>query len=79
MPVDVSQAIEHHRQGHLEQAARTYEAALEEDPDRPDVLHLLGLVALQQGDPRRAGALIHRAVTLQPAEAAYHASLAEVF
>ena len=36
-------------------------------------------MALQQGDPRRAGELIGRAVARDPAVAAYHASLAEVY
>ena len=50
-----------------------------EDPDRPDALHLLGLVALQQGTPRRAAALIGRAVAVRPDVAAYHAGLAEAY
>ena len=47
MPVDLSDAVKQHRQGHLEQAAKAYETALVEDPDRPDALYLLGLVSLQ--------------------------------
>jgi tetratricopeptide (TPR) repeat protein len=79
MPDDLSEALEHHRRGRLDQAARGYEAALASEPDRADALHLLGLVFLQQGNPTRAGALIGRAVALKPGEAAYHASLAEVY
>ena len=35
MPMDLSEALECHRLGLLEQAARIYETALAEDPDRP--------------------------------------------
>ena len=35
MPIDLRAAIEHHRQGRLELAARLYEAALAERPIIP--------------------------------------------
>jgi tetratricopeptide (TPR) repeat protein len=79
MPIDLSAAIEHHRHGRLEQAARLYEAALTQEPEHPDALHLLGLVTLQRGDPGRAAALVSRAIAVRPIDAAYHASLAEAF
>ncbi|MDR3636558.1 MAG: tetratricopeptide repeat protein [Isosphaeraceae bacterium] len=78
MPLDLSDALVKHRQGDLERAARVYEAALAEDPDRPDALYLLGLVALQRGDLGRAGALMGKAVVVRPEEADYHAGLGEV-
>ena len=79
MPIDLRAAIEHHRQGRLEQAARLYEAALAQAPDHPDTLHLLGLVTLQRGDPSRAAALVSRAIAVRSTEAAYHATLAAAF
>jgi Flp pilus assembly protein TadD len=79
MPINLSEAMEQHRQGHLDRAATAYEAALAENPDQPEVLHLLGLVALQRGDAGRAVALIGRAVALRPAEAAFHVNLAEAY
>ncbi len=79
MPINLSEALEHHRRGHLDRAASAYEAALAENPDQPEVLHLLGLVSLQRGNAARAVALIARAVALRPAEAAFHASLAEAY
>ncbi|MGC1723707.1 MAG: tetratricopeptide repeat protein [Isosphaeraceae bacterium] len=79
MPIDLRAAIEHHRQGRLEQAARLYEAALAQAPDHPDTLHLLGLVTLQRGDPGRAAAFVSRAIAVRSTEAAYHATLAEAF
>ena len=79
MPIDLSAAIEHHRQGRLEQAARLYEAALAQTPEHPETLHLLGLVTLQRGDPGRAAAFVSRAIAVRSTEAAYHATLAEAF
>ncbi len=79
MPIDLSEAMQQHRNGELERAARSYDAALAEDPDRPDALHLRGLVALQQGDARRAAALIGRAVAVRPDVADYHAGLGETY
>ena len=79
MPLDLTQAIAQHRRGDLVTAATAYEAALAEDPDRHEALHLLGLVALQQGDAPRAAALIGRAVAIQPEDAGYRSSLASAW
>lgn len=77
MPFDLSDALVQHGLGNLDRAARDYQAALDEDPDRPDALYLLGLVTLQRGDPSHAFTLMDRAVALRPDEADYHAGLAE--
>ena len=79
MPVDLNEAMEYHGRGELSRAARIYESALAEDPEEPDALHLLGLVALQLGDPNRAVALISRAVSLRPDVATFHANLGEAY
>jgi len=75
MPIDLSAAIEQHRRGELERAASWYEAALAEDPRRHEALHLLGVVALQQGEARRAAALIGQALAIMPGDAEYHPTL----
>jgi Flp pilus assembly protein TadD len=77
MPVNLSAAWESYRRGDFERAGRIGEAALADDPDQSDALHLLGLVALRRGDPHRGATLIGQAVAVQPAEAKYHASLAD--
>jgi tetratricopeptide (TPR) repeat protein len=79
MPVDLNAALEEHRRGHIERAALVYQTALAEDPDHPDALHLLGVVAIQQGDPNQAALLIGRAAALRPDDAAIHANLGEVY
>ncbi len=75
--MDLNQALECHRLGLLDRAATDYEAALAEDPDRDEALHLLGLVKLQLGDSRQAAFLLSRAIAIRPDEPTYHASFAE--
>jgi tetratricopeptide (TPR) repeat protein len=75
----LSTAIRDHQSGRLEQAARTYQSILARQPEHADALHLLGVVALQQGDPSRAVELIGRAVAVNPSAAAFHCNLAEAY
>ncbi len=79
MAFDLSEALEYHERGDLDQAARIYEAVLAVDPNEPEALHLLGVVALQRGDPAQGVALIGRAVSLQPADATFHVNLGEAY
>jgi tetratricopeptide (TPR) repeat protein len=79
MPDDLHLAVRYHQNGHLEQAARIYQDILRRQPDHAEALHLLGVVALQQGDPARAVELIGRAVAVNPSAAAFHANLAEAY
>jgi tetratricopeptide (TPR) repeat protein len=69
----------HHQQGRLDEAARLYQSVLTQRPGDPDALHLLGVVALQKGDYRRAAEQIGRAIARKPGSAVYHANLAEAF
>jgi tetratricopeptide (TPR) repeat protein len=79
MPDDLNTALEYHRRGLLPQAARIYEGLLLSHPGHAGLLHLLGVVALQQGDPRRAVELIGQAIAREPGEAPFHANLAEAY
>ncbi len=79
MSDDLTTALQHHQSARLEQAARIYQGILARDGEHPDALHLLGVVALQQGDPQRAVDLIGRAVAVNPSAAAFHANLAEAY
>lgn len=78
MSEKLNQAIEYHRQGDLDEAARRYEALLESEPDQPDALHLLGVVAHQKNDQAEAERLIRRALELDPQRGAFHCSLGNV-
>jgi tetratricopeptide (TPR) repeat protein len=72
-------ALRQHQQGRLEQAARQYQNILAGNPDHPDALHLLGVLAHQLGNHTVAAERIGRAVSLRPSAAAYHGNLAEVY
>ena len=51
----LSTALREHQSGRLEQAARIYQGILAQQSDHVDALHLLGVVALQQGQPAAGG------------------------
>ncbi len=79
MPVDLNVGLEEHRRGYIDRAARVYEAALAENPDNPDALHLVGLVALERGDAQKALAMIGRAAAIRPSDPVIQANLAEAY
>jgi tetratricopeptide (TPR) repeat protein len=76
---ELTRALWDHQSGRLEQAARTYQSILARHPDHADALHLLGVVALQQGNPQRAVESIGRAIAVNPSVAAFHCNLAEAY
>ncbi len=70
-------AVQLHRQGNLDQAELIYRQILDEIPTHADSLHLLGVVAHQRGQFKRAAQLMQRAVALAPDAGAYYCNLAE--
>ena len=74
---DLSLGLQEHKSGRFREAARLYRNVLGAQPEHPDALHLLGVIALQQGDHRSAADHIGRALSRNPGNAAYHAHLAE--
>jgi predicted Zn-dependent protease len=60
-------ALERHRAGDVEAAARFYDQVLALQPDNVDALNLLGLTLHQRGRDADAVAPLERAVALQPA------------
>ncbi|MCH7937472.1 MAG: tetratricopeptide repeat protein [Proteobacteria bacterium] len=81
-----SQAIEegrrHHHAGRLDEARAIYERVLaeapENAPEKADVLHMLGVVALQQGRLDNALERIEKALALKPDFALAHNSAGSV-
>jgi predicted TPR repeat methyltransferase len=71
----LQQAVELHQQGRLEPAQALYRQVLELDPHRFDALHLLGVIARQQGDAAGAIDLISRALTVDSTQAPPHCNL----
>ena len=68
-------AMRLHRSGRLAEAERIYQQIIAQDPNEPDALQLLGLIAHDQGRHEQAVQLISRAVDLNPAVAEYHSNL----
>ncbi len=60
------QAFDFHRAGRLGEAEAGYRQVLATEPDNPDALHFLGLVAYQSGRPSEAVPLIRQAITGRP-------------
>lgn len=75
--IELKRALDRHQAGHLDEAARGYEAVLRRQSDHPGALHYLGLVTLQRGDHRRALGLLEKALAAAPDDPAVHANLAE--
>ena len=75
----VPAAWEQYRAGQVAQAESICRRILAQQPDRPDALHLLGVIANQTGHGEQAIALLSRAVHLKPDAADIHASLALAF
>ena len=68
LPPDALQsAIEAHRAGDLVAARTGYEAVLRDDPENVDALHLLGLIAVRDGQIEAGVTLIRAALAVAPA------------
>jgi predicted O-linked N-acetylglucosamine transferase (SPINDLY family) len=68
-------AMTHHQAGRLPSAQQIYRQILQAEPDHPDALHLLGLIAQQVGQPAVAVELMGRAIAVNPRVAIYHCNL----
>lgn len=71
-------ALEKHRSGRLGEAAQRYREILSRDPGHADCLHLLGMIAFQQGDAEQAVDLIRRAIAIHSNAASYYSNLGNV-
>ena len=72
-------ALDHHRQGRLDDAAVLYDRLIAENPANADAWHLRGVVALQQGDARRALVLIGQALAAREDVADFHSNIGEAW
>ena len=59
-------AIQHHTAGDLAKAESIYQQVLQTDPNHPDALHLLGVIAHQKGENDTAVDLITKALKFKP-------------
>jgi len=67
-------AVSRHEAGELDEAENLYRQILLRQPEDADALQMLGVLALQRGDPRAALELIERSLALNPTapECHYH-------
>lgn len=67
-----------HEQGRLDEAEAIYRRLLEVNPEQTDVLHLLGMIAMQRRSFDSAIDMLYKAVRLSPQTDAYEFTLAQV-
>jgi len=65
----------HHQYGRLNQAEAVCQKILQLKPKQADALHLLGIIALQNGDIDKAVLLISKAINVNPANPEYYNNL----
>jgi predicted O-linked N-acetylglucosamine transferase (SPINDLY family) len=65
-------AIAHHKAGRRAEAETIYRQILAANPNHPDALHMLGVLAAQSGHDDQAAELIQKAIAIAPNNPAYH-------
>jgi tetratricopeptide (TPR) repeat protein len=75
IPEALTIAIQHHQAGRWQAAEQIYRQILAVEPNQPDALHLLGVLAHQAGNHELAVQYIGRAIALQENVAAFHSNL----
>ncbi len=74
-PQPIEVGASHFNRGRFAEAEIVCRQILVSDPNHPDALHLLGLVAYQVGQHGVAVELLKRAITLRPGVASYYSNL----
>ena len=75
IPAAINAALAHHNVGRLQEAEAIYRQVLRAEPNHPDALHLLGLIAHQAGKSDLAIELIGKAIKAKPSDPLYHSNL----
>jgi tetratricopeptide (TPR) repeat protein len=70
--------MQHHEAGRLAEAEALYRSILQEAPQHPHALHLLGVLAHQAGRPRDAIDLINRALAVHGPHPIFYSNLGAV-
>ncbi|MDP6172669.1 MAG: tetratricopeptide repeat protein, partial [Rhodospirillales bacterium] len=71
----LGQVLQHHGAGRLAEAKSICHGILQTNPDQPDALHLLGMIAHQAGGNQTAADLISKALAARPEFAEAHNNL----
>jgi len=64
-------AHQHYQAARWREAGHVYRQILAQDPNQPDVLHLLGLISIQSGDAGAGIELIRQAIRINPQSVQY--------
>ena len=67
--MSIREAFQFYQKGQLAQAAELCQRILRENPQDFSVLHLMGLIALQNGEPARAAGLINQSLLINATDA----------
>lgn len=79
LPQLLTLAVQHHQAGRLQPAELLYRQILAQQPNNPEALHLLGVIAFQFGKNDAALELIQKSLTLNPNQPQAHSNLGNVF
>ncbi|HET6221310.1 MAG TPA: sulfotransferase, partial [Dongiaceae bacterium] len=75
----LEEGMAHQRARRLHEAEAAYRRALDEHPEQPDALNLLGALLVRTSGPREGIRHIRRAVELRPDDATFRSNLCSVF
>jgi len=76
-PLDAALAL--HREGRMEEAETAYRAILRQSPERPEAMHLLGVLYGEMGRFDEALRLLADAIARRPGDAIYYSNLGETW
>src|SRR5205807_511234 len=80
MAIDLLQiSLEHHRAGRLQTAEAGYRQLMEQEPQRADGFHWLGVLLMQAGQVEQAVPLLEQAATLAPEDSAFTFNLGQAY
>lgn len=71
--------VQDYRSGRLAAAEAAFRQILKRQPNQPDALHMLGVLAHRHGDQQKAVKLIKRAIRGNPGNASFYVNLGEAF
>ena len=77
-PDPLPQIVELHRVGRMAEAEAQYRQLLSQNPQHPDVLHMLGLLLHQTGRSQEGIGLIQQSIQILPTNPLAYSNLAEV-
>ena len=83
IPIDIATemktAMQYHQAGRLHKADAIYRKVLSIEPNHPDALHMLGLIAHQANKNDAAAELIEKAISINPENSAFRNNLGNVY